>query len=78
MLIYSNYSVPSYQYLWNVSDPDQIAQGLGVPHTTEVNAIWGPESVNGNAAASYNPGGINGGIVPVVQGYWTSFIRSVY
>lgn len=57
-------------------DPDQDAQGLGTPHTVEVNAIWGPDNVNGGAPASYLPGGINAGVVPLIQGYWTSFIRS--
>lgn len=57
-------------------DPDQEAEGLGTPHTVETNAIWGPENVNGAAPASYLPGGINAGVVPIIQGYWTSFIRS--
>ena len=44
-------------------------------HTVEINAIWGPENVNDGAPASYEQGGVNHPIVPVVQGYWTSFIR---
>jgi cholinesterase len=71
------HSLGSWNYLWNVSDPTQIAQGLGVPHTVEVNAIFGCASVNGGCPASYNPGGSNAAIVGVVQGYWTSFIRCV-
>ena len=47
-----------------------------MPHTVEVNAIWGPENVNGGAPKSYYPNKTNAGIVPVVQGYWTSFIKS--
>jgi len=72
-----NSSSASWNYLWNVTDPTQAAQGLGVPHTVEVNAIFGCASVNGGCPASYVPGGSNAGIVPVVQGYWTSFIRYV-
>jgi hypothetical protein len=33
--IYAKEKVPVYNYRWNVEDPDQIAQGLGVPHTIE-------------------------------------------
>ncbi|KAL1629157.1 hypothetical protein SLS56_005600 [Neofusicoccum ribis] len=72
---YAHAGAPTWNYLWNVLDPEQAAQGLGVPHTIEVNAIWGPENVNGQAPASYYPGGLNSGIIPVVQAYWISFIR---
>ncbi|TRX96024.1 hypothetical protein FHL15_003166 [Xylaria flabelliformis] len=72
----TEYGMPrSYSYRYNVEDPDQVAQGLGVPHTVEVNAIFGPDNVSG-APASYFPNGTNAAIVPVIQAYWTSFIRS--
>ncbi|KUI74433.1 Cholinesterase [Cytospora mali] len=74
---YTTNGVPqSWAYRWNVEDPDQVAQGLGVPHTAEINAIWGPYNTNGNAPLSYYPGGVNAHAVPVIQGYWTSFIRT--
>lgn len=66
----------SWAYRWNVEDPDQMAEGEGVPHTVEVNAIWGPYNTNGAAPSSYYPNGTNADAVPVVQGYWTSFIRT--
>lgn len=66
----------SWAYRWNVEDPDQIAEGEGVPHTVEVNAIWGPSNTNGAAPLSYYPGGTNARAVTVAQGYWTSFIRT--
>lgn len=66
----------SYAYRWNVEDPAQIASGLGVPHTIELSAIFGPNNTNGKAPDSYYPGGINAESVPVIQGYWTSFIRT--
>ena len=66
----------SYAYRWNVEDPDQIAEGVGVPHTIELSAIFGPNNTNGKAPESYYPGGVNAEAVPVIQGYWTSFIRS--
>ncbi|KAI1169858.1 vacuolar triacylglycerol lipase [Nemania sp. FL0916] len=65
-----------YSYHYDVQDADQLAQGLGVPHTVEVNAIFGPENVPGSPPASYFPGGANAAVVPVIQAYWTSFIRS--
>jgi carboxylesterase type B len=72
---YSKSSTPSWNYRYNVEDPGQVASGLGVPHTAEVNAIWGPANVNGAAPASYSTD-LNQNIVPLMQGYWTSFIRS--
>lgn len=68
----------SWAYRYNVEDPDQIAAGLGVPHTVELNAIFGPNNVpHGSAPASYFPGKSNANVVPVIQAYWTSFIRSL-
>ncbi|KAH7002219.1 Alpha/Beta hydrolase protein [Ilyonectria destructans] len=66
----------SWNYLYDVEDPDQMAQGLGVPHTVEVNAIFGPKYAGGDPPASYVEGGVNADVTPVVQGYWSSFIRS--
>lgn len=72
----AQYGAPqTWNYRYNVEDPGQIADGLGVPHTVEVNAIFGPENTRG-APASYNPDGINARITPIIQSYWTSFIRS--
>jgi len=72
---YTNMSLTqNWNYHWNVIDPIAEASGLGVTHTVELNAIFGPENVNGAAPASYNTSNAN--IVPVIQRYWTSFIRS--
>lgn len=74
---FAEYGMPqSYAYRWNVEDPAQIASGLGVPHTVELNAIFGPENTNDASPASYYPGQENAYAVTVAQGYWTSFIRS--
>ncbi|KAK6199782.1 glycerol transporter [Pestalotiopsis sp. IQ-011] len=73
------YGVPSsWAYRYNVEDPAQIAQGLGVPHTVESDAIWGPAYVDSSISvpASYLANGTNAPVIPVIQGYWTSFIRS--
>lgn len=67
---------PVYLYRYNALDPAQEAEGLGVPHTVEANAIFGPDNVS-SAPKSYFPGGINAGVVPVIQAYWTSFIRTL-
>lgn len=64
----------SWNYHWNVIDPGAAATGYGVTHTVEINAIWGPQYVTGTPPASYFT--TNAAIVPVIQGYWTSFIRS--
>lgn len=74
--ILSANSIPSYNYRWNVIDPADAAEGLGVTHTIEVQAIFGPENTQGGGPESYLPGGVNAAIVPEVQGYWTSFIRT--
>lgn len=66
----------SYAYRYNVEDPAQIAEGVGVPHTVELNAIFGPTNVPPGAPASYFEGESNVNVVPVIQAYWTSFIRS--
>ena len=67
--------VPNYAYRYNVLDPKQAAEGEGVPHTVEVNAIWGPNNTNGGAPLSYYANGTNAFISPLMQGYWTSFVK---
>ena len=66
----------SLAILTHAKPTDFSHTGYGVTHTVEVNAIWGPENTNSSAPDSYFPGGVNYLIVCVVQGYWTSFIRS--
>ncbi|OAF57595.1 hypothetical protein VC83_05716 [Pseudogymnoascus destructans] len=72
--VYAKKSIPSWNYRYNVEDPVSKANGLGVSHTVEVNAIFGPEYSRGVAPASYYS--INRNAVPLMQGYWTSFIRT--
>jgi len=45
-------------------------------HHANARIPGGPENTNGGAPASYYPGQLNANIVPVMQGYWTSFIRA--
>ncbi|KAL6692872.1 alpha/beta-hydrolase [Trichoderma pleuroticola] len=64
----------SWVYRWNVEDPDQMASGLGVPHTVELNALWGANYVD-SAPASYQDGQINAAASPTMQHYWLNFIK---
>ena len=67
----------NWNYRYNVQDPTQMAKGFGVPHTAELPAIWGPTNTNSSPPPSYNPGQQNAWIVPEIQGYWLSFIRTL-
>lgn len=68
----------SWAYRWNVVDQEQMANGLGVPHIVELNALFGPENIyyRGAVPKSYWPGGINAAAVQVMQSYWISFIKT--
>ncbi|EGE81695.1 cholinesterase [Blastomyces dermatitidis ATCC 18188] len=63
-----------WNFHYDVEDPPAMKNGIGVPHTAHMAAIWGPKYAYG--PGSYRGKGVNAPIVPVVQGYWTSFIRS--
>ena len=63
----------TWNYHWNVIDPQAQAAGLGVVHTAEQCAIWGPESVS--CPDSYST--INANEVPIIQDYWMSFIKTL-
>ena len=65
----------SWIYNYDVKDPADEASGEGVFHTAERDAIWGPNNTDGNPIKSYLPGGVNEGIVPLMQGYMVSFVR---
>ncbi|KAL3441541.1 Alpha/Beta hydrolase protein [Aspergillus insuetus] len=77
--IYSREKVWDYRY--NVLDDIAIAAGLGVPHTFETEAIFGPgqaESIRpgfAGAGASYST--YNAAIVPVIQNYLISFVKTL-
>lgn len=70
-----NTAATNFNYHYAVLDPESEASGIGVQHTIEVNAIWGGSSGTGNSPpSSYDT--TNAGIIPLMQGYWTSFIRA--
>lgn len=66
-------STGSWNYRYAVEDPDDMESGLGVPHVVEIHAIFGPGYDGGGAPDSYS--GSNAPIIPIMQAYWTSFIR---
>ncbi|KAG8159694.1 hypothetical protein KVR01_010331 [Diaporthe batatas] len=63
-----------WNYRYNVIDPGNVAAGLGVTHTFETAAVFGPGYVD-NVPASYYT--TNANIVPVVMNYYISFIRAL-
>ncbi|KAL3462275.1 Alpha/Beta hydrolase protein [Aspergillus heterothallicus] len=70
-----------WNYRFNVLDNIAIAAGLGVPHTFETEAVFGPgqaESIRpgfAGAGASYST--YNAAIVPIIQNYLISFVKSL-
>ncbi|KAL4913162.1 Alpha/Beta hydrolase protein [Aspergillus aurantiobrunneus] len=77
---YANAGAPSWNYHYSVQDPEDQSSGRGVWHVVELNAIWGPdnmwwsETISSPPPASYYTS--NAPVIPVMQGYWTSFIKS--
>nr|POE56440.1 lipase 1 [Quercus suber] len=73
--------VSVHVFLDQIRDPVEVAIGFLVPHTWELQAVWGPQYATQYVALpgadSYNPGGVNAGSVSLVQAYWTSFARTV-
>ena len=69
-------------YLWrdNIRDTVEVAAGYIVSHTWELQAVWGPEYAPQYLALpgadSYEPGGVNHGLVGIIQRYWTNVARS--
>ena len=62
-------SAGNWNYHYNVTDQGNVDSGIGVPHIAEQSAVW----------ASQNPPSYkttNLPIIPLIQGYWVSFIRS--
>ena len=66
-----------YLFRDSILDPAEVQAGFIVPHTWEVQAVWGaeyaPQYVALPNATSYDTGGVNQATVSVVQRYWTAF-----
>ena len=61
----------NYNFRYNVSDPGAEKEGFGTPHVAELAAIWANPAA-GVPSLKTN----NRNMVPLMQGYWLSFIRS--
>lgn len=64
-----------WNYRVNILQSNNIAAGVGVPHTFESPAIFGLGNANDNVASSYAT--TNAGIIPVVMNYFISFVRDL-
>ncbi|KAH8910697.1 alpha/beta-hydrolase [Coniochaeta sp. PMI_546] len=65
-----------FAYRYNVRDNLNLAAGLGVPHIFEAAAVFGPANLPPqDVSASYFT--YNAPVVPVVMGYWISFVRAL-
>jgi carboxylesterase type B len=71
---------PVHVFVDDIRDPVEVAAGYIVPHTWEIQAVWGPKYATQYVALpgadSYDAGKSNAAIVPVVQSYWTQFVAS--
>ena len=63
-----------WNYHFNVVDATNTDNGLGVPHTFEIPAIFGPDSTS-SSQSSFST--YNAAIVPIVMNYWISFVRDL-
>ncbi|KAM0278041.1 hypothetical protein ACHAQH_005410 [Verticillium albo-atrum] len=70
---YAAASLPTWGYRFAVSDADNTAAGLGVPHVFDAPAVLGPGMMP--TAASYYA--YNAPVVPLVMGYFASFVRAL-
>ncbi|KUL89789.1 hypothetical protein ZTR_00456 [Talaromyces verruculosus] len=61
-------------YWFNVIDAGNTAAGVGVFHTFEVQAVFGPGQTGWTVGSLYN---VNAPIVPITMGYWVSFVRNL-
>ncbi|KAK2610626.1 hypothetical protein N8I77_004041 [Diaporthe amygdali] len=62
-------------YRYNVTDNDNVAAGVGVPHLWESYAVFGPTNLaSNNVPESYLT--YNAPIVPIVMDYFLSFVQT--
>jgi acetylcholinesterase len=78
--ILSGSDVDVYYLRDNIVDPIMLAAGYIVPHTWELQAVWGPEYATNYVALpganSYDVGGLNRNAVSEVQDLWVRFATS--
>jgi carboxylesterase type B len=75
----STSSVPlkAWAYRYNVLSTANADLGIGVPHTWETWAVFGPDSINGIGGAPASYYGADAEIVPVTMHYWISFVQTL-
>ena len=80
---YARYVSSTKVWSYRFAVVDEIAQaaGLGTPHTFETFAVWGPGNAD-SLISDFDGAGIsfstyNAPMVPIVQGYWISFVKSL-
>lgn len=71
---FANASVLVWNYRYAVVSPANAAAGLGTPHTYQDAAYWGPGSPDFTNNAGYAEA--NAATIPLVSGYWTSFVKT--
>ena len=64
-----------WYYRYNVLQPIDIDSGMGVPHVSELPAIFGLGNVDDDPNSDYKT--LNAEIIPVVMNYFISFIRDL-
>lgn len=64
----------TWNYRFNVRDPAEIAEGMGVPHVFDLPAIFGVDATN-EPTQSYAT--TNRNIIPITMDYYLSFIKSL-
>lgn len=72
----SKYSSPDHvwNYRFNVRDPTEASNGMGVPHVFELPSIFGLGNTNG---PEYSFATVNANIIPVTMNYYLSFIKKL-
>ena len=66
-----NCSAPVWNYRYNVLHPANAASGQGVPHTYQIQAWWGIGDPDFNSQYQM----VNNISMPLVRGYWSSFVK---
>ena len=72
--IYANGAVPVWNYRYAVLAPSNAAAGIGTPHTYQDIAYWGPGDADYTKFPTYDAD--NAAVLPLVRGYWTSFVKT--
>jgi len=65
----------AWNYRCNILQDDNIAAGLGVPHTFELPAILGLRNAGDSTKSSYKT--YNAAIISVVMNCWIRFVRDL-